>query len=61
MCVCVCVCVFVTLRKQLAEKANKSYHVFKLIVVQHIYDKSSVVRLAEHPANKNKSLVLRLF
>ena len=31
---------FVTLRKQLAESANKSYHVYKVIFVLHIYNKS---------------------
>ena len=53
--------VFVTLRKQFAENDNKSYHVYKVIVVLHIYNKSLVIRLAGHHANKNKSLVLRLF
>ena len=57
-------CFFVTLRKQLAENANKSYHVYKVTVVLHIYmyNKSLVIRIAGHPANKkDKSLVLRLF
>ena len=32
--------VFVTLRKKLAENANKSCHVYKVIVVLHIYNRS---------------------
>ena len=36
--------VFVFLRKQFAEKDNKSYHVYKVIVVLHIYNKSLVIR-----------------
>ena len=52
---------FVTLRKELAENANKSCHVCRVIVVLHIYNKSLLIRLAGHPSNKNKSLVLRLF
>ena len=53
---------FVARRKQLAENAsNKSYQVYKVIVVLHIYNERLGVRLAGHPANKNKSLVLRLF
>ena len=39
----------------------KSYHVYKMIVVLHIYHKILGIRLAGHPANKNKSVVLRLF
>ena len=51
---------FVTLRKQLAENTNKSYHVYKVIVVLPIYTKSLGIRLAGHPANNN-SLVLIFF
>ena len=52
---------FVTLRIQLAENANKSYHDYKVILVLHIYNKSLGIRLAGHPENKNKIVVLRLF
>ena len=52
---------FVTLRKELAENANKSYHVYKVIVVLHIDNTSLGIRIAENHAIKNKSLVLRLF
>ena len=45
---------FATLQKQVAEKANKSYHICKVIVVLHIHNKSLGIRLAGHPANKNK-------
>ena len=47
--------VFVTLRIQLGENANKSYHVYKVIheVVLH-YNKSLGIRLAGHNANKKK-------
>ena len=49
--------VFVTLRKQLAENAIKSqYHVYKVIVVSHIYNNILSIRLAGYPANKNESL-----
>ena len=51
---------FVTLRKQLAENANKCCHVFKVIVVLHIYGKSLSIRLAGHPATKQKCLGLIL-
>ena len=51
----------VTLSKLLAENAYKCYHVYKGIVVLHIYNKSLVIRLAGHPANRNKSFLLRLF
>ena len=47
--------------KATCRNANKSYHVCKVIVVLHIYHKSVGIRLAGHPANKNKSVVLRLF
>ena len=56
-----CWCVFLTLRIELAENANKSYHDYKVIVVLHIYKKSLGIRLAGHSENKNKSVVLRLF
>ena len=49
---------FVTVRKQFAENANKTYHVYKMIVVLHIYNKSLGTRLVGRPANKNKSLIL---
>ena len=52
---------FVTLQKQLAENANKSFHVYTVIVVLHIYNKTLGIRLAGHPANKSKGLVLILF
>ena len=52
---------FVTLRIQLAKNANKNYHVYKVIVVLHIYNKILGIRLAGHPKNRNKSVVLRLF
>ena len=51
---------FVTLRIQLAENANKSYHDYEVIVVLHIYNKSLGIRLAGHPENK-KCVVLLLF
>ena len=41
---------FVTLGEQLAENANKSYHVYKMKVVQYILNKSLVIRFAGHPA-----------
>ena len=53
--------VFVTLQKQLAENANRFFHVYIMIVVIHIYNKSVAIRFAGHPGNKNKSLVVRLF
>ena len=49
------------MRKQLAESANKSYHVFKVKVVLHIDYKSLGIRLEGHPANKIKSLNLYYF
>ena len=49
---------FVTVRKQFAENANKMYHVYKVIVVLHIHNKTLGIRLVGHPANKNRSLVL---
>ena len=55
------VCFLVILRKQLAENANDIYRVYKVIVVLHIYNKRLGIRLAVHPANKNKGLVLKLF
>ena len=45
-------CFFVTLRKHLAENANKSYHVYKVTVVLHTYNKGLGVILAGHPATK---------
>ena len=54
-------CVFFLLRKQLAENTTKSYHVYKVIGVPHIYNKSLGIRLAGYPANKNKSLILIKF
>ena len=42
------------MRKQFAENANKSYHVYKVIVVLHFYSKILGIRVAGHPANKNK-------
>ena len=42
----------VPLREHIAENANKSYHVYKMIVVLHIYNKIVGIILAEHPANK---------
>ena len=41
---------FETLQKQLAEKANKSYHVHKVTVLLHTYNKTLGIRLAGHPA-----------
>ena len=52
---------FVTLLKQLAENATKSYRVYKVIVVLHIYNKKLGNGLAGHPSNKNKSLILIKF
>ena len=43
---------FLTVQKQFAENANKSY-VYKVIVVLHIYCKILGIRLVGHPANKN--------
>ena len=34
---------------------------YKVIVVLHIYNKKFGIRLAGHPENKNKSVVVRLF
>ena len=51
----------VPMRKQFAETPNKSYHVYKRIVVLHIYNKILGIRLEGHPANKNKSLILIKF
>ena len=48
-------------RKQFEEKANKSYHIYKVIVVLHIYSKILGIRLVGNPANKNKSLILIKF
>ena len=55
--------IFVTLRKQLAENAYKSYHVYKVIVVLHNFlnNKSLVITLAGHPENKYKNLSLDYF
>ena len=52
---------FVTARKQFAENAYKSCHVYKVIVVLHIYSKILGIRLVVHPANKNKSVILIKF
>ena len=41
---------FVTLRKQLAENATKSYQVY---IVPHIHNKVLGIRLARYSANKN--------
>ena len=49
---------FVTLRKQLAENATKSYHVYKVMIEPHIYNKILGIRLAGYPANKNNRLIL---
>ena len=54
-------CFFVTVQKQFSENANKSYHVYKVIVVLHIYSKMLGIRYVGHPANKNKSLILIKF
>ena len=54
-------CFFVTMRKQFAENANKSYHVYKVKVVLYIYNKIFGIRLEGLPANKNKSLILSKF
>ena len=53
----------VPMRKQFAENPNKSYHVYKVIVVLHvhIYNKILVIRLEGHPATKNKSVILIKF
>ena len=40
-------CCFVTLRKN-AEYANKSYHVYKVKVVLHIYNKSKGIRPGDY-------------
>ena len=45
---------FLTLRIQLAENANKSYHDYTVIVVLHIYNKTLGTRLAGYPEIKNK-------
>ena len=37
-------CYFIPLQEQVAENANKSYHVCKVIVVLHIYHKIFVIR-----------------
>ena len=42
---------FVTVQKQFAENANKSYHAYKVIVMLHIYSKILGIRLVGHPAN----------
>ena len=47
--------------KQFAENPYKSYHVYKVKVVLHIYNKSLVIRFEGNPANKNKSLILIKF
>ena len=49
------------MRKQFAENAYKSYHVYKVINVLHNYSKMLGIRLVGHPANKNKSLILIKF
>ena len=49
---------FATLGKQFAENANRIYHVYKAIVVLHIYNKILGIGLAGHFTNKNKSLAL---
>ena len=53
--------VFVPLREQFVENITRSYHVYKVIAVLHIYYKILGIRLVEHPANKNKCLVLIKF
>ena len=52
------VCFFLPLQKQFAENANKKYHIYKVIAVLHVYNKILGIRLAGHPANKNKNLIL---
>ena len=34
---------------------TQSYHVYKVIVVLHIYNRKLGIKLTGHPANKNKS------
>ena len=51
--------VFVSLRKYLAEYAYKS--IYKGTLVLPIYDKNVGIRLAGHPADTNKRLVIILF
>ena len=43
---------FLTLRKN-AENANKSYHVYKVIVMLHVCNKILGIRLTGYPANRN--------
>ena len=52
---------FVTLRIRFAENINKSYHVYKVIVVLHIDNKILGIGLTVHHANKNKSVILIKF
>ena len=40
---------------------RKRYHVYKVIVVPHTYCRIVDIRLAGHPENKNKSLILIKF
>ena len=51
----------VPMRKQFAENPNKSYDVYKVIVVLYINNKILGIRLEGHTANKNKSLILIKF
>ena len=52
---------FATLRKQLVENIDKSYHVYDVIVVLHIYHTIFGIRLIGYPANRNKRLTLVKF
>ena len=48
---------FITLRNQFAENASKRYHVYKGIVVLHIYNTTLGISLAGHLVTKNRSLI----
>ena len=52
---------FVTLQKQFAENINRSYHVYKVIVLLDIDNKILGIDLTVHSANKNESLILIKF
>ena len=54
-------CFLYLCKNNLKEKANKSYHVCKVIVALHIYHKKFGIRYAGPPANKIRILALIKF
>ena len=49
---------FVILQKCSEKKANKIYHIYKAIVVLHIYNRILGIPLPGYPGNKNHIVML---